>query len=99
MQGSRAKGTAKPTSDIDFGIRVSPAKFDQLIKECFGNPNPGTAAERTMLHAVETGKIHAGEAKLRPIRKMLKSELGMKVDLSIIREGGAFDRGPFIPIQ
>ena len=27
IQGSRAKGTAKPTSDIDIGIRVSKEKF------------------------------------------------------------------------
>ncbi|MEH2929270.1 nucleotidyltransferase domain-containing protein [Candidatus Ventrimonas sp. KK005] len=28
VQGSRANGTAKPTSDIDIAVRVTPEKFD-----------------------------------------------------------------------
>ena len=71
VQGSRAGGTARPTSDIDFGIRVPPQKFDQLIRERFGTPNPGSSAERTMLKAIERGRIHAGEAGF----KRLKEEL------------------------
>lgn len=98
VQGSRAAGTAKPTSDIDFAVRVSPEKFDELIKSRFGTPNPGTAKERTMQHAIETGKIQAGEAGLRPLRKELEQLLGMEVDISIIRRGGPFDNPPTIPL-
>lgn len=67
VQGSRAVGTEKPTSDIDFGIRVSQQVFDALIQARFGNPTPGTAKERTMQHAIETGKIQTGEVGLRGV--------------------------------
>ncbi|WP_198159900.1 RHS repeat-associated core domain-containing protein, partial [Brevibacillus parabrevis] len=96
VQGSRAKGTATATSDIDFGIRVSTEKFNELIKTYFGTPNPGSAKERTMLHAIQTGKIQAGEAKLSSLRVQLEQTLGIKVDISIIREGSVFDNGPYI---
>lgn len=64
-----------------------------------GTPNPGSAKERTMLHAIETGKIQAGEAKLSGLRKELQEIFGMEVDISIIKQGGAFDNPPFIPFE
>jgi len=57
VQGSRAKGTAKTASDIDIAIRVPSEKFDELIQSSFSKvkpPNPGSAKEKTMLHAIET---------------------------------------------
>ena len=99
VQGSRAKGTAKPISDIDIALRVSGDKFDSLINQYFKTPNPGSAKERTMLHAIETGKIQAGEAKLSGLRKELQEIFGMEVDISIIKQGGAFDNPPFIPFE
>lgn len=79
VQGSRAAGTARPDSDIDIAIRVSPERFNQLIRERFGTPNPGSVKERTMLHALE-------------------ERFGYPVDISVIREGGPFDRGPWVPL-
>ena len=99
VQGSRAKGTAKPTSDIDIALRVSGDKFDSLINQYFKTPNPGSAKERTMLHAIETGKIQAGEAKLSGLRKELQEIFGMEVDISIIKQGGAFDNPSFISFE
>ncbi|WP_027085180.1 pre-toxin TG domain-containing protein [Cohnella panacarvi] len=99
VQGSRANGTARVDSDIDFAVRVSPEKFDELISQRFGSPNPGSAKEKTMLHAIETGKIQAGEAGLRSLRQQLQQELGIDVDISIIKSGGAFDNGPYIPLK
>lgn len=32
VQGSRASGTANPTSDIDIAVRVTSEKFDELIQ-------------------------------------------------------------------
>ena len=103
VQGSRAKGTATATSDIDFGIRVSAEKFDMLIKECFGKPNSGSAAERTMLHAIKTGKIHYGEIRINgnKLGNLFKEQIQnlleiSDIDLSIIKSGGPFDSGPFI---
>lgn len=99
IQGSRAKGTAKATSDIDIALRVDESTFNKMIKEYFGTPNAGSAKERTMQHAIETGKIQAGEAKLSKIRKEIASDIGMDVDISIIKKGGAFDNPPYIPIK
>ncbi len=62
-------------------------KFDSLINQYFKTPNPGSAKERTMLHAIETGKIQAGEAKLSGLRKELQEIFGMEVDISIIKQG------------
>ncbi|WP_425576149.1 putative T7SS-secreted protein, partial [Streptomyces axinellae] len=98
VQGSRAAGTARLESDIDLAIRVSPQKFDELISERFGKPNPESAKERTMNWAVETGKIQSGEAGLRSLRKALEKHLGMDVDISVIRRGGPFDNPPFIKV-
>jgi RHS repeat-associated protein len=99
VHGSRANHTASAGSDVDIAIRVSGDRFNQLIRQAFGTPNPGSAKERTMLHAIETGKIHAGEAGLRALRRNLAKELGMPVDISVIKIGGLFDKGPYIPLQ
>ena len=99
VQGSRASGTAKPTSDIDIAVRVTSEKFDELIQKFFGTPNLGSAKERTMLHAIKTGKIQSGEAKLKGLRLELEEIFRMEVDISIIKQGGTFDNPPFIPFE
>jgi len=98
VQGSRASGTARAASDIDYAIRVPKEQFESLVKEYFKSPTPGSAKERTMLHALNTGKIQAGEARLSGLRKQLESQLGMKVDISIVQKGGPFDNGPMIQL-
>ena len=50
-------------------------------------------------HAIETGKIQAGEAKLSGLRKELQEIFGMEVDISIIKQGGTFDNPPFISFE
>jgi hypothetical protein len=99
VQGSRAEGNARDDSDLDLAIRVSSERFDAILSERFGTPNPGSAKEKTMQHARATGKIQAGEAGLRLLRKTLEADLNMEVDISVIREGGPFDQGPYIPLQ
>jgi hypothetical protein len=96
VHGSRAAGTAGPGSDIDFAVRVGSERFDELLAERFGSPNPGSAKERTMQRAAQTGKIQAGEAGLSRLRRLLEAQLDMDVDLSIIRRDGPFDNPPFI---
>ena len=32
------------------------------------------------------------------LRKALETDLGMEVDISVIREGGPFDQGPYLPL-
>ena len=99
VHGSRVAGTYRADSDLDIAIRVTPAKFDELVRECFGTPNPGTAKERTMQHAREIGKIQSGEAGLRSLRRELELDLKLPVDISVVRIGGPFDKGPFLALR
>jgi len=99
-QGSRASGASLPTSDLDIAIRVSPEQFQSIWERSFAKVNPGSANERTALHAAETGKIQAGELKpkLSSLRGQAAETMGVpKVDISVIRAGGPFDKGPYIP--
>ena len=99
VQGSRAKGTARPDSDIDVAILVSAEQFEEILRQRFGVPSPGSAKERTMQHARAMGKIQAGEAGLRPLRTALEAEFGMEVDISIICVGGRFDSPPYVALR
>jgi hypothetical protein len=99
VQGSRVAGTAREDSDLDLAIRVSPEQFEEFLRERFGTPNPNSAKARTMQHARETGKIQAGEAGLRPLRKALEADLGVEVDIAVIQSGGPFDQGPYLPLR
>jgi ribosomal protein uS17 len=99
VHGSRAAGTARPDSDLDIAIRVSSERFEEILDEKFKNVNPGTAKERTMLHARAHGKIQTGEIGLSGLRRELERQLGKEVQISVIRLGGPFDRGPFIPLM
>jgi predicted nucleotidyltransferase len=98
IQGSRASGVAKLSSDVDIAIKVSPEKFDQLILEKFGKPNPGSARYRTMEYSIKNGIIQTGEARLRGLRDELEKILNLDVDLSIVKKGGEFDKGAQIPL-
>jgi hypothetical protein len=59
-----------------------------------------TAAERTLANAVEKGIIKRDDVmpRLSAVRKSLKDTAGRPVDLSIVKRGGSFDRGPYYPI-
>lgn len=48
---------------------------------------------------IQTGKIQSGEAGLTSLRKQLEKELGMEVDLSVIKAGGKFDNGSQLHIR
>jgi predicted nucleotidyltransferase len=98
VHGSRASGSARSTSDIDIAIRVDAKKFDEIIKERFAHVNPGTAAERTRDHAIAAGKINSRQAGLATLKNRLEKLIGREVDLSVIRIGGPFDRGPWIDL-
>ncbi|HEX3759641.1 MAG TPA: hypothetical protein VHW23_13095 [Kofleriaceae bacterium] len=59
-----------------------------------------SAAEKTMVNAVETGILKRDKVvpRLSDVRDALQSLLGKKVDLSIVKVGGQFDLGPYFPI-
>jgi hypothetical protein len=99
VQGSRAGWSARPTSDIDFGIRVDPDRFDELVRQRFGSPNPGSSKERTMLQSFARGRLHTRESGLRGVRGQLSTIFEQDIDISIIRRGGPFDNEPWLPLQ
>ena len=99
IHGSRVQGTARFESDIDIAIRLPSEEFGAFLQDRFGAPNPGSAKERTMQWARDRGKIQAGEAGLRALRKELEAYLGIEVDISVIRLGGPFDQPPFLPLK
>ncbi|WP_411117381.1 RHS repeat domain-containing protein [Streptomyces sp. 058-1L] len=104
VQGSKVTGNVTGGSDIDFAVRVTPETFDRLIASRWKNPNPGSNNAATRDHAIETGKITAGDVrpKLSPIRREVTKILGDNVDhvdISVIKIGGQFDNGPFIDVK
>lgn len=58
------------------------------------------AAEKTLANAVETGIIKRNKLapRLSDLRDRLETLTGTGVDLSVIKRGGQFDRGPYFPI-
>ncbi|GAA2923506.1 RHS repeat-associated core domain-containing protein [Streptomyces enissocaesilis] len=101
IQGSRAAQQAGAGSDLDIAVLVSPAKYDKMIADSYGAPNPGSARYRTMQHSIEVGKITAGDVKprLSRVRDQVQAEIGMKVDLSVIKIGGDLRQGPLYRCQ
>lgn len=94
VQGSRAGHSAHAASDIDIGLRVDPGHYDRLITEFFG-PEPSREAA---VNAVVRGRIFWRHAGLKQLRTELESDLGRKVDLSIIKRGGLFDNEPWLRV-
>lgn len=94
VQGSRAGHSAHAASDIDIGLRVDPGHYDRLIAEFFG-PDPSREAA---VNAVARGRIFWRHAGLKQLRTGLESDLGRKVDLSIIKRGGLFDNEPWLRV-
>ena len=100
VMGSRAAGTAKPSSDIDIGIRVSPEKFNEEIERTFKNARNDRADTRDV--SIADGRIQTGEAKLRMLRQEIADILGFDkkdVQISIIKKGGKFDNGAQTPMS
>ena len=58
-----------------------------------------TAAERTLASAVGTGILKRDRVapSLSEVRKNLEAVAGVAVELSIVKRGGKFDRGPLLP--
>jgi hypothetical protein len=94
VQGSRAAHSARAGSDVDFGLRVAPERYEELVRECFGERTGEARA-----NAVERGRIFWRHAGLKELHDGLQSDLGRKVDLAIIRRGGRFDNEPWLPVR
>ncbi|MDQ3367188.1 MAG: DUF4157 domain-containing protein [Myxococcota bacterium] len=61
--------------------------------------NATSSAEKTLAHAVTTGKITRDKVKpkLSDVRRATATAVGKDIDLSVIKKGGPFDRGPYFP--
>ena len=59
-----------------------------------------TAAEKTLANAVDTGILKRDKVvpRLSDIRDKLEPIAGKPVDLSVVKRGGKFDHGPYLPI-
>ncbi len=106
VHGSRGRGTAAPDADLDIGIRVSAERFEHLVQQRMARVTPGSDRYGTLVQALERGRLHAGEAGISGIRKelqrLINEQMGLGftkgVQLTVIREAGPFDKGPFIPL-
>ena len=107
VHGSRGRGEAASDADLDIGIRVSAARFDQLIQGRLARVTQGSDKWETLQEAIRQGRLHAGEAGISGVRKeiqrFLNEELNLGfargVQVTVIREAGPFDQGPFIPLR
>jgi nickel-dependent lactate racemase len=97
VQGSRAKYTVHHRSDIDIGLRVTPEEFARIHKERF-SVNVTTAKEKdAVVNSMAKGIVHANRAGMKLLREDLAEVFGLeKVDISVIRRGGEFDREPWL---
>ena len=106
VHGSRGRGTAASDADLDIGIRVSAERSDQLIQVRLGRGLQEEVTSGQRCRKQFTGGLHAGEAGISGIRKeiqrLVNEEMNLGfakgVQVTVIREGGPFDQGPFIPL-
>jgi hypothetical protein len=107
VHGSRGRGTAASDADLDIGIRVSADTFDHLLQVRLARVKQGGDRWETLQRAREQGRLHAGEAGIsgirREIQRLINEEMGLGfargVQITVIREAGPFDQGPFIPLR
>jgi hypothetical protein len=107
VHGSRGRGDADPDADLDIVIRVSAEKFVQLIQDRLSHVKEGSDKWETLQVAARQGRLHAGEAGISGIRKeiqrLVNEEMNLGFDkgvqVTVIREAGPFDQGPFIPLR
>jgi hypothetical protein len=107
VHGSRARGTADADADLDIGIRVSAERFEQLLQLRLAHGKVGGDKWKTLQRALERGRLHQGEAGIsglsKELQRLINEEMGLGfakgVQVTVIREAGQFDEGPFIPLR
>jgi hypothetical protein len=107
VHGSRGRGTAASDADLDIGIRVSAERFEQLVQERLATVKEGGDKWKTLQRALERGRLHQGEAGIsgisKEIQRLMNEEMGLGftkgLQVTVIREAGPFDLGPFIPLR
>ena len=103
IHGSRAKGTATSTSDIDIILRVDKNTFDAFAAQRLSTIPEGTRLYKTIMKAVKKQKLSVFDIS-KDFGKNLHNDLIplspiKSIDFSIIVEDSPFDKGPFIDIN
>ncbi|CAN5626298.1 hypothetical protein BH24ACI1_BH24ACI1_16920 [soil metagenome] len=63
-------------------------------------PNPETPLKGQYNTQFKTGKIRRTDLELSDLGKQLADKFGFpKVDISVVKQGGAFDKGPWIRLK
>ena len=101
VHGSRARGEARPRSDIDVILRVDEKAFFEFARKRIASVRPVTKLRVALLRAARKGKLSkfdiSPEFNLM-LREILLPHSPFDVDFSIIVKGSAFDQGPFMPL-
>ncbi|GIF07833.1 nucleotidyltransferase domain-containing protein [Actinoplanes siamensis] len=102
VQGSRVRGTARSTSDIDVALRLDERSFFEHAELMLGRAPIGTRLRKSMLRDIrQNGQLRSftlGHEFQVLRRRLLDSESPFEVQFSAIRIGGRLDTGPFIPL-
>ncbi|MEV6304807.1 nucleotidyltransferase domain-containing protein [Actinoplanes sp. NPDC051861] len=102
VQGSRVRGTARPSSDIDVALRVDDRTFFELSEKALARARPGTRLRESMLRRIngngQLSSFDLGPEFQRLRHDLLDPESPHPVQFSVIRVGGKLDTGPFRPL-
>jgi hypothetical protein len=101
--GSRVRGTARPDSDIDVALIVDDDAFFDLAERSLSRAPAGTRLRKTMLRRInENGQLASfdlGTDFTHLRRELMDTHVPHKVQFSVLRRGGKFDNGPFLPLD
>jgi len=102
VQGSRASGTAEPTSDIDIILRVDKQSFLDFTSKRIASVHPGTKLQKSLIKAANKGKFSKFDiSKDFPtllMNKLVPVSPIKDIDFSMIIKGSQYDTGPFIDL-
>jgi len=103
IHGSRVRGTARATSDIDVALRVDDSTFFNLAEQALSRARIGTRLRATMLRRIrrngQLSSFDLGTEFQRLRRDLLDLESPVPVQFSVLRRGGRLDTGPFLPLN
>jgi hypothetical protein len=106
VQGSRAKGTARPLtdkkpSDIDIILRVDEKTFNEFAQARINSVRPGTKLQKTLIKAAEKGQLSRFDISKdfnKQMFEILAPKSKFDIDFSIVKEGSKIDTPPFIDL-
>jgi hypothetical protein len=95
VQGSRAKGTARPLtykkpSDIDIILRVDEKTFNEFAQARINSVRPGTKLQKTLIKAAEKGQLSRFDISKDfniQMFEILAPKSKFDIDFSIVEEG------------